>query len=107
MRSLDLLRLNLSALLTRTLHHQLLHKQRNRAILLTQQIRRRDLEIRSARGGRILRSPGMRPKRLGPFLAVGHVVEEKAERVAGSDSPIFLLSRSVLSVTEFLIAHRA
>lgn len=92
MRRRDLLNLNGRTSRLSPIHHQLLHRHRNGPILLTNQIRRRDLIIRRTSRRRILRRPRMRSQRSSPLLPIRNIMEEKPERVTGCDGSILNLN---------------
>jgi hypothetical protein len=87
----DGLRGNLGALSAGFLHHQLLDEEGDGTVVLALEIGAGDAGVGGADGGRVLGRPGVRTKGLGPFFAVGDVVEEEAVGVDGADGAVGFL----------------
>lgn len=83
MPRLDRFTVHPRAIPTRPVDHTLLHKQRQRAVLFTEQIRARDIQVRGGRGRLNRRCQRDGAQSRGPVLAffLGEVVEEEAYRV--------------------------
>jgi hypothetical protein len=87
----DSLRGDLGALSAGFLHHQLLNKEGNGTVVLALEIGAGDAGVGGVGSGRDLGRPGVRTKGLGPFFAVGDVVEEEAVGVDGADGAVGFL----------------
>lgn len=96
MSRLDLLRLKASPLPPSLLNHQLLHKQRNGPIILTQKIRGRNIHISSPSRGRVLRRPRMRAQCFRPLPSIRDIMKEEREWIGSRDCSILFLFRTFL-----------